>query len=102
MATHSSFLTWRIPWTEATVHRVANSWTRLKQLSMYICTNGLNKSLSSSTLRCTSKRNKNTHPHKSVHTDVYSSIIHSSPKMKQLSGTSIQWNITQPIKGMNY
>ena len=30
MATHSSFLTWRIPWTEATVHRVANSWTRLR------------------------------------------------------------------------
>ena len=41
MATHSSFLTWRIPWTEnpggLTVHRVAQSWTRLKQLSMYTC-----------------------------------------------------------------
>ena len=34
MATHSSILAWRIPWTEpvawwATVHRVAKSWTRL-------------------------------------------------------------------------
>ena len=41
MATHSSFLTWRIPWTEnpggLRVHRVAQSWTRLKQLSMYTC-----------------------------------------------------------------
>ena len=32
MATHSSILTWRVPWTEepggwATVHGVANSWT---------------------------------------------------------------------------
>ena len=31
MATHSSILAWRIPWTEApvwlTVHRVARSWT---------------------------------------------------------------------------
>ena len=25
MATHSSVLAWRIPWTEATVHGVANS-----------------------------------------------------------------------------
>ena len=37
MATHSSILAWRIPWTEiawwATVHRVAQSQTRLKQLS---------------------------------------------------------------------
>ena len=40
MAAHSSILAWRIPWTEepgggggGTVHRVANSWTRLKQLS---------------------------------------------------------------------
>ena len=33
MATHSSILGWRIPWTEepggATVHGVAKSWTRL-------------------------------------------------------------------------
>ena len=40
MATHSSILTWRIPWTEepnwwATVHGVAKSWTRLKWLSMH-------------------------------------------------------------------
>ena len=35
MATHSSVLAWRIPWTEepagwATVHRVTKSQTRLK------------------------------------------------------------------------
>ena len=35
MATHSSILAWRIPWTEqpherATVHRVTKSLTRLK------------------------------------------------------------------------
>ena len=33
MATHSSILDWRIPWTEdlgqATVHGVTKSWTRL-------------------------------------------------------------------------
>ena len=29
MATHSSILAWRIPWTEATVHGVAKSQTRL-------------------------------------------------------------------------
>ena len=33
MATHSSILAWRIPWTEepgrAIVHGVAKSWTRL-------------------------------------------------------------------------
>ena len=34
MATHSSVLAWRIPWTEKpTVHGVAQSQTRLKQLS---------------------------------------------------------------------
>ena len=27
MATHSSILAWRIPWTEATVHGVAKSQT---------------------------------------------------------------------------
>ena len=40
MATHSSILPWIIPWAEepqATVHGVANSWTWLKQLSMYAC-----------------------------------------------------------------
>ena len=39
MATHSSILAWRIPWTEEpgglTVHRVTNSKTQLKQLSMH-------------------------------------------------------------------
>ena len=34
MATHSSILAWRIPWTEVawqvTVHGVAKSWTRLR------------------------------------------------------------------------
>ena len=38
--THSSILTWRIPWTEepggATVHRVTKSRTRLKWLSTHI------------------------------------------------------------------
>ena len=29
MATHSSTLAWKIPWTEAAVHGVAKSWTRL-------------------------------------------------------------------------
>ena len=37
MATHSSILAWRIPWTEEAgglqSHGVAKSWTRLKQLS---------------------------------------------------------------------
>ena len=37
MATHSSILSWRTPWNKeiwwATVHRVAKSWTWLKQLS---------------------------------------------------------------------
>ena len=27
MATHSSILSWRIPWTEEPTHRVAKSWT---------------------------------------------------------------------------
>ena len=39
MATHSSILAWRIPMdrgaSRATVHRIAKSWTRLKQLSMH-------------------------------------------------------------------
>ena len=39
MATHSSILTWRIPWTEKpgglTVHSVTQSWTQLKQLSTH-------------------------------------------------------------------
>ena len=40
MATHSSVLAWRIPWTEepsrrATVHRVAKSQTLLKQLNIH-------------------------------------------------------------------
>ena len=29
MATHSSILPWRIPWTEDTIHGVAKSQTRL-------------------------------------------------------------------------
>ena len=29
MATHSSTLAWKIPWTEAAVHGVSKSWTRL-------------------------------------------------------------------------
>ena len=39
LATHSSILAWRIPWTEAPgrlqVHRVAKSRIRLKRLSMH-------------------------------------------------------------------
>ena len=37
MATHSSILAWRIPWTEEPggLHGVAKSWTRLKWLSMH-------------------------------------------------------------------
>ena len=30
VATHSSILAWRIPWTEEPVHRVAKSRTRLR------------------------------------------------------------------------
>ena len=37
MATHSSVLAWKTPWTEKlgriVVHRVTKSWTRLKRLS---------------------------------------------------------------------
>ena len=35
MATHSSILAWRVPWTEpgwATVHEVAKTWTRLNAM----------------------------------------------------------------------
>ena len=39
MATHSSILAWKIPMDKgawwATVHRVAKSWTRRKQLSVH-------------------------------------------------------------------
>ena len=35
VATHSSILSWRIPWTEEPVHGVTNSWT---QLSYWTCT----------------------------------------------------------------
>ena len=42
MATHSSILAWRTPWTEgawwATVHGVTKSRTGLKQLSTHACT----------------------------------------------------------------
>ena len=38
-ATHSSILAWKLPWTEepggAMVHRVAKSWTRLRQLNTH-------------------------------------------------------------------
>ena len=40
MATHSSILVWRIPWTEEpgglhTVHMVTKSWTQLKQFRIH-------------------------------------------------------------------
>ena len=28
-ATHSSILAWRMPWTEAAVHRISKSWKQL-------------------------------------------------------------------------
>ena len=45
MKTDSNILAWRIPmergaW-QATVYRVAHSWTRLKQLSMHKCMTSL-------------------------------------------------------------
>ena len=49
MATHSSILAWRIPWTgawQATVHRVTKSETQLKRLSM--CTHKYLRSTSGS------------------------------------------------------
>ena len=51
MATHSSILVWRIPWTEetiyrATVHRVSKNQALLKRLSMNAC--GQSKPRSSS------------------------------------------------------
>ena len=41
VATHLSILAWKIPkdrrpW-QATVHRVAKSWTQLKQLNLHTC-----------------------------------------------------------------
>ena len=38
MATHSSILAWRILWTEEPggLHKVAMSWTQLKQFSMHM------------------------------------------------------------------
>ena len=45
--THSSILAWRITWTEgtwqATVCRVANSWTGLKRHSSQACMHGASK-----------------------------------------------------------
>ena len=41
MASHSSILAWRILWTRGTwrVHRVAQSGTQMKQLSMHALSN---------------------------------------------------------------
>ena len=41
MATHSSVLAWRIPWTEepgGLLSIGSQSWTRLKRLGMHACT----------------------------------------------------------------
>ena len=50
MATLSSILAWRIPQTEeaggATVHRVTQSWTQMKQLSTHGYTNIISLSYS--------------------------------------------------------
>ena len=58
MATHSSILAWRIPWTEKpdrlTVHKVSVSQTQLKQFG------------------------KHTH----VHTDLYNDEGNSNPRQK--------------------
>ena len=40
MATHSSILAWRIPWTEGAWYRVAKGLTQLKRLSRYTQTYG--------------------------------------------------------------
>ena len=42
MVTHSSILSWRVPWTEEPdrllLHRVSKFWTQLKRLNMHACT----------------------------------------------------------------
>ena len=40
MATHSSILAWRVPWTEGAWYRVTKGLTQLKRLSMYTHTYG--------------------------------------------------------------
>ena len=40
IATHSSILAWRIPWTEGAWYRITKGRTQLKRLSMYIYTYG--------------------------------------------------------------
>ena len=37
MATHSSVLAWRVPWTEATVHGVTKRHNRETNTSMHVC-----------------------------------------------------------------
>ena len=45
IATHSSILAWRLPWTEelGRLHRVANSWKQLRLLSTHACTSVIPK-----------------------------------------------------------
>ena len=54
MATHSSTLAWRIPWKgawQAMVHCVAQSLTRLKQLSTHACTSHVIREIQMKTMR---------------------------------------------------
>ena len=49
MATHSSILAWKIPWTEepwqAAVHGVAESWTRLSDFTFTFYFHALEKEM---------------------------------------------------------
>ena len=52
MATHSSTLAWKIPWTEAAVHGVVKSWTQLSDFPFTFHFHALEKAMAphSSTL----------------------------------------------------
>ena len=66
MATHSSILDWRIPWTEEPGRlpsTESQSWTRLKQLSMKHFKRNLNKGLRQKIYKCCQSM-KNIHPPK--------------------------------------
>ena len=108
MTTHSSFLAWKIPWTEATVRRALQSCKelqRLKLLSMHTCTNGLHTEspYDEPILPLGVSGEMKTHVHTKVYMWMFTAALFTAAKKKKtISGISIQWNITQPIKGMNY